>query len=327
MKYLIPLLFLAVIAGCSLLGSDSDDEPPSFAFESLSGTFVFAAHDSVSGRRQIYTMNHHGLELDEQVQITFDEHHKEYPAWSPDMEKIIYGSAEGGTSAGPAIWIMNPDGENREPLYIYQSGDGMPEGWFKVGRYPRWSPDMQQIVFGGGFQSSELYLFDIPSQQQIRTESGSSSRHYSWSPDGTRITYSKRVPEGEPGIPYDQFVIDVNGVNPQQLTNEGTLSGRAVWLNENTFIVGSTSLPHAKNLYIIDLENDSISELETNLPFDNNFHALGLSSDGKTFLAGSVTNPATRFYMVDIETRYTVALDIEMEIPQPHIDWIETPVP
>jgi Tol biopolymer transport system component len=332
MKYLIPLIVLALITGCGLLGSDNEDETPSFAFESLSGTFVFAAHDSVSGRRQIYTMNHHGLELDEPVQITFDEHHKEYPAWSPDMEKIIYGSAEGGTSLGPAFWIMSPDGENREPLYIYQSGDDLPEGWFIVGRYPRWSPDMQQIAFGGGFQSSELYLFDIPSKQQIRTESGSSSRHFSWSPDGNKIAFQQRVSEGESSVPEDLFVIDSDGQNKQRLTEARTTIFRPIWTPDSDTLIFHAAVPQ-RGVYTIDVHSKIKEPLEANFSTDFQPIPIGLSADNQSIIVSvrdfSVQPPPRIYslYVVDRETGYFVSLHFELNMNPSHIDWIETPVP
>jgi Tol biopolymer transport system component len=322
MKYLIPLIFVAAIlvfTGCGLLGSDSDDEPPSFAFESLSGTFVFTAHDSVSDRRQIYTMTHHGQELEDPVQLTFEPFGKFNPAWSPDGQQIIFNVPSGSV---PEIWTINRDGTNPQPLLT----------GFDGGNYPVWSPDMQQIAFGGGFQSSELYLFDIPSQQQIRTESGSSSRHYSWSPDGSKIAYQQRVSEGESSVPEDLFVIDSDGQNKQRLTEASTTIFQPIWIPDSDTLIFHAAVPQ-RGLYTIDVHSKIKAPLEANFSTDFQLIPIGLSADNQTIIVSvrdfSVQPPPRIYslYVVDRESGFFASLNFEMDVNPANIDWIETSVP
>jgi Tol biopolymer transport system component len=310
MKHLIPIIFVAailVLTGCGLLGGDSDDEPPSFAFESLNGTFVFTAHDSVSDRRQIYTMTHHGSELEEPVQLTSDSLEQMNPSWSPDGQQIIYNVPSGSV---PEIWTINRDGTNPQPLLT----------GFDGGNYPAWSPDMQQIAFGGGFQSSELYLYDIPSQQEIRTESGSSSRFFRWSPDGTKISYIR----GSGSSTSNLYVMNADGTDIIQLTENGT--GVPVWDPDSGSLVFYADLSES-GIHRLNVSSDEMSIVDTNLPEPHNYVATGMSADRATLLVRRLADSFTRFYLIDLDTGYVASLEVDMEIRHPHIDWIETPVP
>jgi Tol biopolymer transport system component len=322
MKYLNPHIFVAsiiVFTGCGLLGSDNEDETPSYAFESLSGTFVFTTRDPVTDRRQIYTMAHHGLELDEPVQLTSDSLEQMNPAWSPDGQQIIFNIPIGTV---PEIWTINRDGTNQQPLLT----------GFDGGTYPAWSPDMQQIVFGGGFQSSELYLFDIPSQQQIRTESGSSSRHFSWSPDGSKIAFQQRVSEGDSSVPEDIFVIDSDGQNKERLTEASTTIFQPIWIPDSDTLIFHAAVPQ-RGLYTIDVHSKIKAPLEANFSADFQPIPIGLSADNQTIIVSvrdfSVQPPPRIYslYLVDRESGFFASLNFEMDANPANIDWIETPVP
>jgi Tol biopolymer transport system component len=62
---------------------------------------------------------------------TFDDRDAE---WSPDGNKIVWGSYGQGNDPLSGIWVMNADGTNQKQLT-------------KGGGYPSWSPDQKQIVY------------------------------------------------------------------------------------------------------------------------------------------------------------------------------------
>lgn len=103
-----------------------------------------------------------------------------FPAWSPDGEYIAYFSDKSGEYE---LYIRNSDGKNEETqltkhgtLFRYQ---------------PVWSPDSTKIAFGD--KSGSLQYLDIKNKKMklVDKDDIEPIDHYSWSPDGKWITYTK----------------------------------------------------------------------------------------------------------------------------------------
>jgi Tol biopolymer transport system component len=80
------------------------------------------------------------------------------PAWSPDGRWVALVQQETPTAAA-ALWLMRPDGSDRQPLP--HPGDASDS-------QPTWSPDSQQLAFlrTGSDGTSTAWVFDRASGEQ-----------------------------------------------------------------------------------------------------------------------------------------------------------------
>jgi eukaryotic-like serine/threonine-protein kinase len=141
------------------------------------------------------------------------------PFWSPDGSKIAFIT----TRRGPyQIWTMDSDGGN--PALFSRSGS------LKNSR-PVWSPDGQIILF----TQSEI-LGGIPRLIAARLEEGifrenritrelTPMREATFSPDGYWIAFES-WPDG---TNHDIFVMTLNEVGKQQLTDDASFEFDPVW--------------------------------------------------------------------------------------------------
>ncbi len=121
------------------------------------------------------------------------------------------------------IYVMDADGKNQRNITNHPDRDSVPS----------WSPDGKRIAFTSkrdghpdrrpGWITSEIYVMDADGgNQQNITNHPNSDLSPAWSPDGKRIAFGSDRDEilDIHGFPtYEIYVMDADGGNPQNVTN------------------------------------------------------------------------------------------------------------
>ena len=125
------------------------------------------------------------LEDLEPRRLTKDDRFDNYPAWSPDGERIafVFGGGPGDVEAAKvAIYTMAADGTDRRL-----------EAGAVAHQPPQWSPDGERIAYvkfeRANNTNPAIYTVEAGGGDRLRVTDAVSGP--SWSPDGSRIAYAK----------------------------------------------------------------------------------------------------------------------------------------
>ena len=141
------------------------------------------------------------------------------PTWSSDGEKIAFIT----TRRGPyQVWIMDKDGKNPE---LFSRSGSLKDG------HPDWSPDSAWIWYTqaeiqGGIPrlAASPYKFEDRNENKVVADL-TPMREAKFSPDGFWIAYES-WPEGSD---HDIWIMNLNGANRHQLTEEGRMNFDPAW--------------------------------------------------------------------------------------------------
>ena len=214
---------------------------------------VFTAYGRDGNQADIYVMDiNGGRQRNLTKHAIADEVH---PAWSPDGRKIAFVSGRDGNSN---IYVMDADGKNVHQLTDHPVSDTNP-AWspnsqeiaFQSTRdgnidiyvmdtnggnirrlthrlafeiTPAWSPNGRKIAFvsyGSGVNFA-IYIMDADGSD-IERLTNYPAEFPVWSPDGKQLAFdSNKNRDGVPNSDKEIYVIDADGKNERQLTQNRT---------------------------------------------------------------------------------------------------------
>jgi Tol biopolymer transport system component len=179
----------------------------------------------------IFTMKADGSDI---VQLTSHDGFNGEPVYSPDGMKVAFDSDRGIGPPAQGIYLMNAvDGSNVQRVTFAPSG--------KIDVIPHFAPDGTRIAFtrlpvncrfnNGRFPFpagclAAGYVVNVDGSHLVQiTPWGFDTGISDWSPDGTKIAFTKNFDNQHPGSKIDIYVVDPDGKHPKNLTNNPPLAG------------------------------------------------------------------------------------------------------
>ena len=229
-----------------------------------------------SGNGEIHLMNPDGKRV---RRFTRHFEYDSAPAWSPDGRKIAFSSFRDlhrprGIILGE-IYVMNVDGTNL--INLTQA----PE---RADLRSSWSPDGRQIAFESidfSFNRDVWVMEADGGNLRNLTNHHAWDRDPDWSPDGRQIAFeSDRNGDWEFEIwgNLDIYVMNTDGTNPINLTNNPAEDGEPAWSPDGRQIAFSSNRDGNTEVYVMNADGTTPINL-TNHPAED-FHPAW-SPDGR----------------------------------------------
>jgi Tol biopolymer transport system component len=237
-RFILGLALVALLAGC---GGDSDPAGPA----SRQSRIVFASA-RITILPEIYVMNADGTD---QIRLTYSSAGGGQPSWSPDGSSIVFHRRwqDATQRWWSGIFRMKDDGS--EQVCIDSIADV-----FRVS--PRFSPDGSKIAFcqlGGRF---EVWVMNADGSGAVNlTPDPGQGADPDWSPDGTRIVYSRNVP----GLGWRIYTMRSDGSDTVKVVETGVPNSHQTeprWSHDGTRIAyvdnrGVNTNPNMNWIYVV----------------------------------------------------------------------------
>jgi TolB protein len=219
------------------------------------------------------------------------------PRWSPDGSRILF--VQSPARARTDVRVIDADGSNERLLVVTPTP---PDPAFAISRQT-WSPDGESFTFGptpqvdwgdiytrpieGGLGSSVRRTFDtFPKQPAV------------WSPDGTRLLYSRHVQSVR--FRSELFVLPLAGGGETQITSSGpgaALNENPVWSPDGSLVAFNRSVGgDPSRIYVVRPDGTGLRRVST-VPGER----PSWSPDGGTLAFSSPSGSGRDIYVISLD--------------------------
>lgn len=177
---------------------------------------VFSAFDRDTGAQGIYLANPYG---GDPVRLTPDDGLQySWPAWAFGGNKIVFTARRGAPGTPENIYMMDPDGSNRQQLSLTT--------WRNA--QPKVSPDGEELLFTSmweEFPEVALYSMDLATTMvtnlsAVATTHGGFDSDPKWSSDGSKIVFANSADPERGTVPTQIYLMGRDGSAREALTED-----------------------------------------------------------------------------------------------------------
>ncbi len=179
------------------------------------------------------------------------------PAWSPEGERILFSRVHFTTSNqyDSSLWLVNADGSDLHMVV-------------ENGFAGKWSPDGMRIIYSSDKSGNqEIYTSNPDGTDEIQVTFTDSDESYpTWSQDGTLIAFiaSSGTWNSEASIPtFEIYVMNADGSNWRQLTDNDALDGNPRWSPDGTQLLFASDRADAEHfdIYVMNADGSDVRQV------------------------------------------------------------------
>jgi len=219
------------------------------------------------GKFALYTIKLDGSGLQK---LTGGDANNEQARWSADGKQIVFISDRDGRDQ---LYLMPADGSQQRRLTNTPSGDFLPDLSLK-GDWVVFTSSPQEKT-----RTTEIYLIrtDGTGRTRLTYYGDSEIGNPRWSPDGKKILFSKSMilPDSFPRLSSEKkallraqvknsgeiFIMDKDGSNVRNLTNNDIPDEDAQWSKDSKTIYFISEREGAPNVYVMNVNGSNVRKV------------------------------------------------------------------
>ncbi len=254
------------------------------------------------GKFALYTIKLDGSGLHK---LTSGEADDAQARWSRHGKQIVFISNRDGHDQ---LYLMNADGSNQRRVTNTAGGDFLPD----------LSPKGDEVVFTSSAErltrTTEIYMTrtDGTGRTRLTNYGDSEAGNPRWSPDGRKILFSKSMilPDSFPRSSSEEkarmraqvknsgeiFIMDKDGSNTRNLTNNNAPDGGAHWSRDGRTIYFMSDSEGTRNVYAMNVDGSNVRKVADGTVVRD----ANVSRDGKHFVYTKEVNGRQGLYVYDV---------------------------